>query len=182
SLAVQNKKRASLSYENVTCLLLTVPRCISHVGRGYCCLADFELLFLQVRDNHVVSVYVINLLVSDLIQMCCLIMLLTAPNNLIFISDCLYYVGLMARVSFMVCVTMERYLVITWPLWYHFRRNIKVSLVVCFMVWAFSISITQNWAVDKLLAFLCRCRMTTGQEQGQMSTVDSNTLHTVSSM
>ncbi|XP_029926907.1 G-protein coupled receptor 4-like [Myripristis murdjan] len=247
-------------------------------------------LYSLVRDNHVAPVYVINLLVSDLIQMCCLIMWVAAPNNLILITNRFYYVGLMASVGFMVCVAMERYVVIAFPVWYHFRRNIKVSLVVCFMVWAFSISyvilvvsvfnirvtsillsiylllpfpllifflagtlkalsssisvtpeekrrivgtlvlvllnytllflptiiwymsaaITQNYtsdhtlqlivvrfsplmdlvlyvfmrkgAVDKLLAFLCRCRMTTEQEQGQMSTVDSNTLHTVSSM
>ncbi|XP_029926899.1 G-protein coupled receptor 4-like [Myripristis murdjan] len=246
-------------------------------------LAALCSLYSMVRDNHVVPVYVINLLVSDLIQMCCFVMLLAAPQHLILTSTRLYYAGLMASVGFMVCVAMERYLLIAWPVWYRLRRNVKVSLVVCFMVWVipsvyfillFCIkdSVTQDillssyvllpfpllifflagslkalsssisvapeekrlivgtlvlvllnyalflpsiilllaklyddlfsvkcsnapfillqfspfmdlvlyvfmmkGAVDKLLAFLCRCRMTTEQEQGQIPTVNSNT-------
>ncbi|XP_029926893.1 ovarian cancer G-protein coupled receptor 1-like [Myripristis murdjan] len=241
-------------------------------------LVAIRALYSLVRDNHVVPVYVINLLVSDLIQMCCFVILLAAPQHLILTSTRLYYAGLMASVGFMVCVAMERYLLIAWPVWYRLRRNVKVSLVVCFMVWVipsvyfillFCIkdSVTQDillssyvllpfpllifflagslkalsssisvspeekrlivgtlvlvllnyalflpsiilllymsvmkcsnapfillqfspfldlvlyvfmmkGAVDKLLAYLCRCRMTTEQEQGQIPTVDSNT-------
>ncbi|XP_078141509.1 uncharacterized protein LOC144539639 [Centroberyx gerrardi] len=88
-------------------------------------------LYSMVRDGQVAPIYVINLLVSDLIQLCFMVVRLEAP--------CIYFSGLMASVGFMVCVALERYLVIACPLWYHFRRNIKVSLVVSFMVWAFSL-------------------------------------------
>ncbi|XP_029926596.1 G-protein coupled receptor 4-like [Myripristis murdjan] len=241
----------------------------------------------MVRENHVAPIFVMNLFLSDLIQMCCFVMWLAAPKdlNIISTSGQLYYVGLMASVGFMVCVAMERYTVIACPLWFRFRRNISFSLLICIIVWfiplvhtflniissrplsphvllsiylllpfpllifflagtlkALSSSISvpseekrrivgtlvlvllnytllfvpliilfvqiittahdddynlvqlsplmdlvlyvfvKKGSVDKLLAFLCRCRMTTEQEQGQISTVDSNTLHTVSSM
>ncbi|XP_029926894.1 G-protein coupled receptor 4-like [Myripristis murdjan] len=262
-------------------------------------LAALCSLYSMVRENHVAPIFVMNLFLSDLIQMCCFVMWLAAPKdlNIISTSGQLYYVGLMASVGFMVCVAMERYTVIACPLWFRFRRNISFSLLICIIVWciplvhtflnnissrplsphillsiylllpfpllifflagtlkALSSSISvpseekrrivgtlvlvllnytllfapliilflnkeherfsspscktvpfgrdvqlifvqlsplmdlvlyvfvKKGSVDKLLAFLCRCRMTTEQEQGQVSTVDSSTLHTVSSM
>ncbi|XP_071756904.2 G-protein coupled receptor 4-like [Centroberyx gerrardi] len=95
-------------------------------------------LYSLVRDGHVAPIYVINLLVSDLIQMCCLAIAVTLHSGYIIgVSMDIYEIGLMASVGFMVCVALERYLVIACPLWYRFRRNIKISLVVSVMVWAF---------------------------------------------
>ncbi|KAL7384214.1 hypothetical protein ABVT39_026580 [Epinephelus coioides] len=85
-----------------------------------------------VKDDHVVPIYVINLLITDLIQLCCMITwVLPNPGSLLIYIYCL-----LASIGFMVCIALERYLVIACPLWYRFRRTIKVSALVCVEVWA----------------------------------------------
>ncbi|XP_040906352.1 G-protein coupled receptor 4-like [Toxotes jaculatrix] len=106
------------------------------IGLPLTILAIYALYSL-VRTNHVAPIYVINLLISDLIQFCCMIIRLTRPEDdlIIFVSVCIYGIALMASVGFMTCVAVERYLLIAWPLWYRFKRSIKTSVVVCVMVW-----------------------------------------------
>ncbi|XP_047459482.1 G-protein coupled receptor 4-like [Mugil cephalus] len=98
-------------------------------------LAIYSLSSL-VRKDHGAPVYVINLLISDLVQLLCMIGWVADKNNsekILFFF--LYHYGLLSSVGFMVCISLERYLVIVWPLWYRFRRNIKNSVVVCVLVW-----------------------------------------------
>ncbi|KAG8000334.1 Mas-related G-protein coupled receptor member B2, partial [Nibea albiflora] len=93
-----------------------------------------------VRNGQVAPIYVINLLISDIIQLCCMIVSITAPEDWnIRIAYYIHDFSLLASVGFMVCVALERYLVIAWPLWYRFRRTIKTSVVVCVVVWVFSL-------------------------------------------
>ncbi|XP_078144765.1 uncharacterized protein LOC144542354 [Centroberyx gerrardi] len=124
------------------------------IGLPLTLLAIYALVSL-VRDGQVAPIYVINLLVSDLIQFCCMAVREAAPWGLthsVFLYT-LYEIGVMASVGFMVCVALERYLVIACPLWYRFRRTIKFSLVVSFMVWAFSIVLII--VIYFVMGFLC---------------------------
>uniref|UniRef100_A0A3Q1J1H3 G-protein coupled receptors family 1 profile domain-containing protein n=2 Tax=Anabas testudineus TaxID=64144 RepID=A0A3Q1J1H3_ANATE len=109
---------------------------IISVGLPLTLVAIFAVYSL-LRKNHVAPIYVINLLISDLIQLCCMIIRETGTTKLI--TRCVYFSSLMASVGFMVCIALERYLVIAWPLWYRHRRTIKISVVVCVVVWTFSL-------------------------------------------
>ncbi|KAG8000307.1 G-protein coupled receptor 4 [Nibea albiflora] len=104
-------------------------------------LVGIYALYCQVRNDHVAPIYVINLLITDLIQLCCMIVEVTTPEDWNIVSkteDFIHSFSVKASVGFMVCVALERYLVVAWPLWYRFRRTIKTSVVVCVVVWIFS--------------------------------------------
>ncbi|XP_044228179.1 ovarian cancer G-protein coupled receptor 1-like isoform X2 [Thunnus albacares] len=99
-------------------------------------MCSFIPASLKVQNNNVAPIFIINLLISDIIQFCCMIVLVAKPdwkNEEIFYY--IYCFGVLASVGFMVCVALERYLLIAWPLWYRVRRTIKISFVVCVVVW-----------------------------------------------
>ncbi|XP_038586216.1 G-protein coupled receptor 4-like [Micropterus salmoides] len=93
----------------------------------------------MVRSDHVAPIYVINLLIADLIQFCCMIVEVTRSEDekILFVFSIIHFSALFASVYFMVCIALERYLVIAHPLWYRFRRTIKTSVVLCVLVWIF---------------------------------------------
>lgn len=69
------------------------------------------MIFPQVQHDHIAPIYVINLLCSDLIQVCCMIIWVTKIKNeqLIRVTCFIYVFGLLTSVCFMVCVALERY-------------------------------------------------------------------------
>ncbi|XP_042289555.1 G-protein coupled receptor 4-like [Thunnus maccoyii] len=115
----------------MTCIIISIGLPLT--------LVAIYSLYSQVQNNNVAPIYIINLLISDIIQFCCMIILVAKPDWNIYriyrIFYFIYDIGLLASVGFMVCVALERYLLIAWPLWYRFRRTIKISLVVCVVVW-----------------------------------------------
>ncbi|XP_036978470.1 G-protein coupled receptor 4-like [Acanthopagrus latus] len=119
----------NLATTTLTCIIISIGLCLIPVAIYAVCSL--------VRKNHVAPIYVINLLISDLIQLCCLIIWVEEEEGSIIyeVGSFLYDVGLMASVGFMVCVALERYLVIAHPLWYSFRRAIKIPVLVCVVVW-----------------------------------------------
>ncbi|XP_043992172.1 mas-related G-protein coupled receptor member B1-like [Gambusia affinis] len=90
-------------------------------------------VFFQVKNGQDAPVYVINLLVSDIIQFCSRIFVYFDYFSLIPILITFY--ALLVSVGFMMCISCERYLVVAKPLWYRFRRTIKTYVVVCTVVW-----------------------------------------------
>ncbi|XP_038588696.1 G-protein coupled receptor 4-like [Micropterus salmoides] len=98
-------------------------------------------LYSTVRSDHVAPIYVINLLMSDLLQLCCMIVHVTQPQDgkISQIFYYIYYFGLFTSVYFMVCISLERYLVMAHPLWYRYRRTIKTSVVFCVLVWVITL-------------------------------------------
>ncbi|XP_034722443.1 G-protein coupled receptor 4-like [Etheostoma cragini] len=106
-------------------------------------LVAIYALYSEVRNDHVVPIYVINLLVSDLIQLCCMICDVICDavkpcslmTYIIYIS--IYDYSMMTSVGFMMCIALERYLLIVFPLWYHCRRTIRSTVVICAVAWAF---------------------------------------------
>ncbi|KAM9345112.1 mas-related G-protein coupled receptor member A4-like [Symphorus nematophorus] len=100
-------------------------------------LAIYALSTL-VRKDHVAPIYVINLLITDLIQLCCMIVWVAPIEdwNIYQTVHFIYDFSLMVSVGFMVSISLERYLIIAHPLWYRCRRTIKSSVVVCIIVWA----------------------------------------------
>uniref|UniRef100_A0A3Q3W105 G-protein coupled receptors family 1 profile domain-containing protein n=1 Tax=Mola mola TaxID=94237 RepID=A0A3Q3W105_MOLML len=103
-------------------------------------LVAIYALYSLVRNDQVAPIYVINLLVSDVIQLCSMIVLVAEPKDeqTLLILGYSYIFGLFSSICFMLCVALERYLVIACPLWYC-RQNIKTSVVLCVVVWAFNL-------------------------------------------
>ncbi|KAK2824655.1 hypothetical protein Q5P01_021830 [Channa striata] len=124
---------------------------------------------VMVQKENVAPIYVINLLISDLIQLCSLTVLMTGQQIFMFI----YIFGGLASIGFMACVSLERYLVIARPMWYHFRQTVKFSVIVCVVVWILPLvmqkeNVAPIYVINLLISDLIQlCSMTvvmTGQE------------------
>ncbi|KAM4729224.1 G-protein coupled receptor 4-like [Anableps anableps] len=94
-------------------------------------------VFVQLKKDQGAPVYVINLLISDLIQLCSRIAMSLSVHDVIPGFFCTW--AILASVGFMMCISVERYLVIAKAVWYKFRRNSQTSVVVCIVVWVLAL-------------------------------------------
>ncbi|XP_078016793.1 G-protein coupled receptor 4-like [Epinephelus lanceolatus] len=125
-------------YKPVEFIMKVVTIIIMCIGLPLTLVAIYAVRSL-VKDDHVVPIYIINLLITDLIQLCCMIAWVLPVDWILsgrFILLSIYGYCLVVSIGFMVCIALERYLVIACPLWYRFRRTIKISVLVCVVVWA----------------------------------------------
>ncbi|XP_041645742.1 G-protein coupled receptor 4-like [Cheilinus undulatus] len=138
---------------NLNLIGQTVTYVIIGVGIPLTLVAMY-FVFSLVRNDHLAPIYVINIMISDLIQFCCLLITEVAPWYWdSYITSYTREIGVLTSVGFMVCLSLERYLVIAHPLWYRYRRSIKLTVLVCLVVWASSIVVVLSYGF-MLIAFL----------------------------
>ncbi|XP_041658876.1 G-protein coupled receptor 4-like [Cheilinus undulatus] len=135
-----NTTLLNVNYDNLSFITRVVTYVIIGISLPLTLMAIYAL-YSQVKNGQVAPIYIINLFISDLIQLCCLIALETEPEEEMIqkIVGHTYRCGVFTSVCFMVCISLERYLVIAHPLWYRFRRTIRISVAVCVVVWIISL-------------------------------------------
>ncbi|XP_066578278.1 uracil nucleotide/cysteinyl leukotriene receptor-like [Amia ocellicauda] len=116
------------------------------IGFPIICLAIYSLYQL-IRADMVVPIYIINLLNSDLLQ------IIARPARIVMKMACNHYtykmafkmynmifnVGQSASMWFMVCIALDRYLVVAHPLWYRYHRSIRHATLVSAAVWVLAL-------------------------------------------
>ncbi|XP_061601148.1 G-protein coupled receptor 4-like [Cololabis saira] len=107
---------------------------IACIGLPLTFVAIFAICLL-VRKDHVAPIYVINLLISDLIQLSGMILMSHGISTICRPIILIHEFGVTVSIFFMVVISLERYLITAWPLWYKFKRNIKTSVIVSVVVW-----------------------------------------------
>ncbi|XP_066578281.1 ovarian cancer G-protein coupled receptor 1-like [Amia ocellicauda] len=97
-------------------------------------------LYRLLRFERAAPIYMINLLFADFIQIVLvwLVQILDSPLCIDFeADDVIFFTAVNASVGFILCIALERYLVVAHPLWYRYRRTVKFSALVSAGVWAF---------------------------------------------
>ncbi|XP_063048198.1 ovarian cancer G-protein coupled receptor 1-like [Engraulis encrasicolus] len=109
------------------------------------CFALYKLRS-QVRPDQVASVYVINLLISDLIQICAnpiqmSVRLAMGGRFVGLFSWYIYRYSVQVNVLFMMCISAERYVMIAHAVWYRNIQSHKLSIILSVINWSVSVII-----------------------------------------
>uniref|UniRef100_W5LXU9 G-protein coupled receptors family 1 profile domain-containing protein n=1 Tax=Lepisosteus oculatus TaxID=7918 RepID=W5LXU9_LEPOC len=103
-----------------------------------------------VKADCVSPLYVINLLAANLLQIA------TVPIYLASFTDqrvcswtvvyqvnvAVFEVGLLASIGFMLCISLERYLVIARPVWHHNHHSLSFVSRISLAVWGAAVLLT----------------------------------------
>ncbi|MBN3315727.1 OGR1 protein, partial [Atractosteus spatula] len=122
---------------------------IIFVGFPANCLAIHGLCRL-VKADCVSPLYVINLLAANLLQIA------TVPIYLASFTDqrvcswtvvnqvnvAVFEVGLLASIGFMLCISLERYLVIARPVWHHNHNSLSFASRISLAMWGAAVLLT----------------------------------------
>ncbi len=91
-------------------------------------------LCVLIKSNRIASVYVINLIFSDLVQIICILLFTTKLDSAELMKA--YDFFLIAGLYFMACVAFERYLLVSHPHWYKSHHSLKRSCFVSLITWS----------------------------------------------
>ncbi|XP_066578287.1 ovarian cancer G-protein coupled receptor 1-like [Amia ocellicauda] len=116
------------------------------VGLPSNCLAIYGL-FQLVKADYVMPVYAINLLIADLIQVTMTPILIGRYTSkqictwdaVHLVDGAIFNICVCASIGFLVCIALERYLIVAHPLWYRCRRSLRHTRLVSLATWVVSI-------------------------------------------
>ncbi|KAL2097547.1 hypothetical protein ACEWY4_006754 [Coilia grayii] len=118
---------------------------IFSIGMPAVSLACYAVIRL-IRVDDITPVYVINVLLSDLLQVLIRPLLiqrvLERTDNNLSVRHFVFLLGLFGSVGFMFCITLERYVAVAHPLWYQKRHTIKRAVQICVVIWILILTIT----------------------------------------
>lgn len=101
-------------------------------------LASYGLWYL-LKSDRAVSIFVLNLFITDIIQICVKPALNYCAENIgILCVFYMYIISILANIGFMVCISLERYVMIKYPVWYRLHHSFGHSAPVCLLVWVIS--------------------------------------------
>ncbi|KAM3606867.1 uncharacterized protein V6R79_024789 [Siganus canaliculatus] len=107
-------------------------------GVPLCAVAVYVLYSLVRHGGAPALVYVFNILISDIVQICSLIVIISPLPRLgilYLVFSTIHSFCVVARVTFMVCIALERYLLVSRPLCFCFKRPTRTSVAVSVLVW-----------------------------------------------
>ncbi|XDV26360.1 hypothetical protein PO909_030104, partial [Leuciscus waleckii] len=105
-----------------------------------------------IKSNRSTPVFVIHLILSDLIQIICKIMMTITWSWKAFMA---YFYSLLVGLYFMACVAFERYLLVSHPIWYRSHHSLKVCCVVSLIIWFVPLIFADVYS-DRLFSRLSR--------------------------
>nr|XP_015200307.1 PREDICTED: G-protein coupled receptor 4-like [Lepisosteus oculatus] len=135
----------NIDFSSDTLFLSLLYSCVFCVGLPLNCLALFGLHGL-LKAGDILPVFVINLLLSDLLQ------ILTLPLWIDYFSNdhkwrfgeaacrvigCIFWISLFVSIFFMCCIFLERYMAVTHPLLFQKHIRVRNSCIFCAFLWVF---------------------------------------------